>query len=226
MSTEGAGRPVEARIVLVDDHAVVREGLIRLLSHEPGLTVCGEADTYARALEVIASTKPDLVVVDLALPDRSGLELIKDIQVRFPGLPVLALSMHDAAHYAERVLRAGGRGFITKDEPGQRIREAIRTVLAGEIWLSEAAARRILRKMTRSGQEKETSPDACLSDRELQVFIMVGQGFGTGEIARRLNLSPKTIDTYYVNMKQKIGLQDTAELRRYAIQWARDDHAD
>ncbi|HRU05903.1 MAG TPA: response regulator transcription factor [Candidatus Brocadiia bacterium] len=208
-----------ARVVLVDDHPIVVQGLKQLLEQEDTLEVCGSAVGAAEAMQVIANTRPDIVITDLSLAQGSGLELVKDIRSRFPGIPVLVLSVRDETIYAERSLRAGARGYVMKDEAGEKIREAIFRVLGGGIYLSDAMQRDILQKVVEAPQPGGASPADCLSDRELCVFEMIGQGLGAGDIASRLHLSPKTIETYRAKIKEKLRLADATELRRRAIQW-------
>lgn len=208
-----------ARVVLVDDHPIVVQGLKQLLEQEDTLEVCGSAVGAAEAMQVVASTRPDVVITDLSLAQGSGLELVKDIRSRFPSIPVLVLSVRDETIYAERSLRAGARGYVMKDEAGEKIRDAIFRVLNGGIYLSDAMQREILQKVVEAPTPGGASPADCLSDRELCVFEMIGQGLGAGDIASRLHLSPKTIETYRAKIKEKLRLADATELRRRAIQW-------
>jgi DNA-binding NarL/FixJ family response regulator len=217
-----------AGVLIVDDHPMMRLGLAQLISGEPDLCVCGEAATAAQALERIAKDKPSLVLLDLSLPDKNGLDAIKDIHALCPGLPVLVLSMHDEAVFAERVLRAGARGYIMKVEAGKRILEALRRVLAGQIWVSDRMSAQILETFSGRHPEASRSPIERLSDREFEVLELIGQGHTTREIAERLHLSTKTIETHRLNIKEKIGVRTGAELVRYAVCWveartARDD---
>jgi len=206
------------RILIVDDHPMMREGLVQLIEHEPDLCAAGQASDAAQTLNAIAEAMPDLVILDISLPDKSGLELIKDIQALHPHLPVLVLSMHDESLYAERVLRAGGRGYIMKQEGGKRLMEAIRSVLDGKIYVSERMSEKILELF--SGHRTEThSPVEHLSDREFEVFQLVGQGQGTRQIAERLHLSVKTVEVHRGNIKRKLKLNSGNELVRYAVRW-------
>ena len=209
----------QKQILIVDDHPMMRKGLAQLINHEPDLTVCLEADTAAQALALVAGTKPDLVLVDISLPDRNGLELIKDLQVYHPGLPVLVVSMHDESLYAERVLRAGGRGYIMKQEGGKLLMRAIRQVLEGRIYVSDKMASKILEIFSGHRAEAADSPTEMLSDREFEVFQLVGQGKGTRQIAELLRLSIKTVEVHRANIKRKLKLQTGADLIRYAIRW-------
>ena len=206
------------RIVIVDDHPMMREGLAQLIEHEPDLAVDAQADSAGEAWRFIEKAAPDLLVVDISLPDKSGLELIKDILVLHPRLPILVISMHDESLYAERVLRAGGRGYIMKQEGGKRLMQAIRQVLDGRIYVSEKVSSRILENV--SGHRSDSqSPVERLSDREFEVFQMLGQGQATREIAQHLHLSIKTVEVHRANIRRKLELASGSELVRYAIRW-------
>jgi DNA-binding NarL/FixJ family response regulator len=206
------------RIVIVDDHPMMREGLAQLIEHEPDLAVDAQADSAGEALRFIEKAVPDLLVVDISLPDKSGLELIKDVQVLHPRLPILVISMHDESLYAERVLRAGGRGYIMKQEGGKRLMQAIRQVLSGRIYVSEKVSSRILENV--SGHRSDShSPVERLSDREFEVFQMLGQGQATRDIAQHLHLSIKTVEVHRANIRRKLELASGSELVRYAIRW-------
>jgi DNA-binding NarL/FixJ family response regulator len=198
---------------------MMRQGLAQLINHEPDLLACCEADTVALALKRINAGKPDLVLADISLPDRNGLELIKDAQALHPRLPVLVVSMHDESLYAERVLRAGGRGYIMKQEGGKRLMRAIRQVLSGQIYVSEKMAAKILEIFAGHRTEVAQSPVERLSDREFEVFQLVGLGKGTREIAEHLHLSVKTVEVHRANIKHKLELKRGADLVRYAIRW-------
>ena len=203
----------------MDDHPMMRQGLAQLIDHEPDLMACGEADSAAQALERINADKPDLVLADISLPDRSGLELIKDIQALHAGLPMLVVSMHDESLYAERVLRAGGRGYIMKQQGGKMLMRAIRQVLSGQIYVSEKMAAKILEIFSGHRAEVAHSPVERLSDREFEVFQFIGQGKGTRQIAERLYLSVKTVEVHRANIKHKLELKRGTDLVRYAIRW-------
>lgn len=215
---------VKRRVLIVDDHAMMRQGLAQLIDHEPDLVVAAEADTAGQALNLIAARRPDLVLVDISLPDKSGLELTKDIQVYHPGLPVLVVSMHDETLYAERVLRAGGRGYIMKQEGGKKLMEAIRHVLEGQIYVSEKMSARILEVFSGHRGNSQDSSLEGLSDREFEIFRSLGQGEGTREIAGRLHLSIKTVEVHRANIKRKLKLNKGAEVVRYAIRWTEAHH--
>ena len=216
---KSSSRPQRKKILLVDDHPLMRRGQADLLSREPDLVVCGEAGTARDAMEAIAKLKPDLVVIDMALPDKDGLELIKDIQALQPGLPILAMSMQDESLYAARVLRAGGRGYVMKGEGPERLAAAIRVVLSGQVALSPRMSAKMLESMVGSPGQTGAGPEARLTDRELEVMRLFGEGWSTDEIARRLHLSPKTVDVHRAHIKEKLGLKTTPEFQRFAIRW-------
>ena len=210
------------RLLIVDDHPIVRQGLRQLLEAEPDITVCGEAETPSAALQAAEKTNPDMAIVDLSLKDGSGLELIKDLKIRHPHLAILVLSMHDEAVYAERALRAGALGYIMKEKAPSRVVQALRTIQEGDVYLSEAMAATILRKVAGKPSTTKDQLVGELSDRELEVFELIGQGISTREIAERLHLSGKTIETYRENIKRKLGLRNASELLQHAIQWHQD----
>lgn len=208
------------RIFLVDDHPITREGLARLINHERDMEVCGQANTAAKAVTDIEPMKPDLVVVDVSLTTgASGLELIKDLVARHPRLRMLALSTHDEALYAERALRAGAKGYVMKQEPTEKVMAAIRQVLDGGIFLSDAMKDRLLHKMTQSGSAPTATEIERLSDRELEVYRLIGQGRGTRQIADELHLSMSTVETYRTHIKEKLHLASAPELVRRAVEW-------
>ena len=208
------------KVLIVDDHPMMREGLAQLLDHEPDLCACCQADNAAQAMASVAKSRPDLALVDISLPDKSGLELIKDLHSMHPSVPILVVSMHDETLYAERVLRAGGRGYIMKQEGGKKLMQAIRQVLNGQIYVSEKMSAKILELFSGHRAATTDSPIEKLSDREFEVFQLIGQGQGTREIAQHLHLSVKTVEVHRANMKQKMQLKTGAELVRFAIRWA------
>jgi DNA-binding NarL/FixJ family response regulator len=208
------------RIFIVEDHPITRRGLVELINQEADLKVCGEADSAVRALDAIKSLKPDLALVDITLPRKSGLVLIKDIRLWAPGVYVLVLSMHDENLYAERVLRAGGHGYMIKSEGGERLLQAIRQVLAGKTFVSEKVSSWIVDTFAGRRRENGDSSLGLLTDREFEVFELLGQGLPTAEIGRRLHLSPKTVDSHRLHIKEKLQLTSLPELLRYAVRWA------
>jgi DNA-binding NarL/FixJ family response regulator len=218
MSTTKAAQHAKARVMLVEDHPVVRHGLANLIDDEPDLSVCGGAESSRQALELISQLRPEIVVIDIALGEDSGLELIKQIHDSHPNLPILALSMHDEALYAERALRAGAKGYIMKKEAMDKVMTAIRSVLAGEIFVSQKMASRMVNKLI-GGAGQVGSPLELLSDREFEVFNLIAQSVGPTEIAQRLNVSVRTIETHREHIKEKLNLKSGAELTRYALQW-------
>ncbi|HNS19504.1 MAG TPA: response regulator transcription factor [Sedimentisphaerales bacterium] len=202
----------------MDDHPIVRQGLAQLINQESDLLVCGQAEDAYEAMQTIRESDPDMVIVDISLKETSGVELIKDLKIQYPDLPVLTLSMHDETVYGERALRAGARGYIMKQEATEKVVTAIRRVLAGEVYVSNGMAAKMVSKLV-GGPGKTGSPVECLSDRELEVFRMLGEGYNTREMADKLHLSVKTIETYRAHIKDKLGLQDASELLRSAIRW-------
>lgn len=212
--------PRKHRIFLVDDHPVTREGLVRLINIEPDLEVCGQAGTAARAVPEIERLKPDLAIIDVSLTTGpSGLELIKDLAARCARLPMLALSTHDEALYAERALRAGAKGYVMKQEPTDCVMQAMRKILDGGIYLSKAMNDRLLHKMIRPASSPTASDIEQLSDRELEVYRLLGQGRGTRAIARELHLSVSTVETHRAHLKEKLRLRSAPELVRHAVEW-------
>lgn len=210
----------KTRVVIVEDHPMFRERLASLINKEPDMMVCGEADNIRQGMEIIQSTGPDAAVVDITLKGSSGLELIKDLKAQSIDLPVLVLSMHDESLYAERVIRAGAKGYITKDEASGKVMSAIRKVVAGEIYLSDAMTSRVLKNM--SGKNPgEISPLERLTDRELEVFQLIGKGKTAKEIAESLSLGLTTIDTYRARIKEKLNLKNATELVHQAADWIR-----
>jgi DNA-binding NarL/FixJ family response regulator len=214
------------KILIVDDHSVVREGLATVINQQPDLMVCAQADSAAKALSIIPAAMPDAAIVDISLEGRSGLELIKDLKARHPDLPVMALSMHDETLYAERALRAGARGYVMKKESTHDMVTGLRRVLEGGFHVSERMASRILRQYANHEPATPRSPVELLSDRELEVFQFIGQGVGTRQIAERLHLSMKTVSCYRQNIKTKLNLKNASELVSHAIHWASRQQVD
>ena len=209
-----------SRVLIVDDHPAVREALALRIGSQPDLEVCGEAADMSDALRLVTDTRPDVAVVDISLKTGNGIDLIKRIKDRNDCVRMLVWSMHSESLYAERALRAGALGYINKDQATDRIIEAIRRVLEGKVWLSETLAERMLQRAVGGrGQEITRSPLDVLADRELEVFRLIGGGVKTAEIAERLHLSVKTVETYRERIRQKLDLADGTELARYATQW-------
>lgn len=228
LAPEAATPEVEkksAGIFLVEDHPVTRAGLSALIGSAANLHICGEADSAPVALDLMLKSKPDLAVVDIGLKTSNGLELMKNLVALLPELRILVISMHDEDLYAERAIRAGARGYLMKKEAAEKIVSSIQTILAGEVYLSERMKGKLLSGIVshRHDTAKPLSIDR-LSDREMEVFQLIGNGFATREIAVRLNLSVKTIDSYREHLKIKLGLKNSAELVRHAIRWARSEN--
>jgi len=215
-STKSRGKRT---VLIVDDDPSVRQGLAMLINQEQDLVVCGQAEDAHEAMRAVRESEPDMVIVDISLKETSGVELIKDLQVQHPDLPILTLSMHDEAVYGERALRAGARGYIMKQEATEKVVTAIRRVLEGEIYVSDGMAAKMVSKLVVGAGKRTGSPVERLSDRELEVFRMLGEGYNTREMAEKLHLSVKTIETYRAHIKDKLALQDASELLRSAIQW-------
>lgn len=212
---EASGR---RRLLLIDDHPIMRHGLAQLVADEEGLEVCGQAGSAREGLERIAQCRPDLVVIDLTLPDRNGLELLKDIQALHPGTRCLVLSMHDEAIYAERALRAGARGYLMKEVAAEQFIHAVQKVLSGGLYLSEAMAGRMLEQAVTGRGRPGTGMDQ-LTDRELEVLELIGSGRATKNIAAQMGISTRTVEAHRAHIKEKLGLSDGAELVRHAVQW-------
>lgn len=211
-------KPGKARIFIVDDHPLVREWLTTLIQRQSDLVVCGEADDAAVAQQAIAAAKPDVAVVDLALKNSSGLELIKDLKQTCPTVAVVVLSMHDELLYAERVFRAGARGYVMKRDSTKKIVEAIRLVRDGKRYMSPQVAAVMAEKLV-DGQPSNVAPVTRLSDRELEVFELLGQGLETSHIAASLHVSVKTVQSFYARIKEKFNLETERELLREAVRW-------
>jgi len=208
------------RLLIIDDHPMMRTGLAQLIDNEGDLKVCAEADNAGQAIDLVTKQKFDLVLCDISLPDKNGLELIKDIRALRPELPILVVSMHDELIYAERVLRAGGRGYIMKQEGGVKFIHAIRQVLAGQIYVSEKMSSRILEIFSGAKAKAGHSPVSKLSDREFEVFQLIGLGKGTRDIAEQLHLSVKTVEVHRANIKTKLEIKTATDLVRFAVRWA------
>lgn len=207
------------RIIIVEDHPLVCEGLNALISSQPGLEVVGQADDAPRAIRLVEETQPDIVIVDISLKHGNGIELIKRVKAKHQNVQLIVSSMHDEELYAERALRAGAMGYVHKHEGSRKILDAIDAVLAGRIFVSDRVSNRVLSQMAHGQEAVEQSPVSQLSDRELQVFELIGQGQSTRQIAEKLHLSPKTVERYRENIKQKLNLPNAVALVRHATQW-------
>ena len=207
------------KILLVDDHPMMRIGVTTLINAEPDLSVVGQANTAEQALTEIPRCQPDVVVTDMTMPGKGGLEFIKDVKALYPELPVLVVSMHDEMLHAERALRAGARGYLMKEAGGEKLLEAIRKVLSGQPYVSERMATKIFDVFSGRGLGSQASPIEKLTDREFEVLQLIGQGLTTKAIAQRLNLSSKTVDVHREHLKEKLQLENATSLIRYAVRW-------
>jgi DNA-binding NarL/FixJ family response regulator len=207
------------RVLIVDDHPLVRESLKRIIQQEPDLSVCGEADNGSEALKLVAATKPHLVILDLTLKDSHGLELIKNLSDSYPKVISLVFSMHEETLHAERAIRAGARGYVAKEEPPAKILQAIRKVLSGDIYWSEKAASWVASRIASRPRPSPNFSVDLLTDRELQVFELMGGGQNTRQIAAVLHIDPSTVETYRARIKEKLNLKSTSELLQYAIRF-------
>jgi len=212
----------KARVVIVEDHPMFRERLAHLIDKEDDMTVCGEADNAAEGLALIRQAKPSLAIIDITLKESGGLDLLKDIRAHEIALPVLVLSMHDESLYAERALRAGARGYITKHEASAKVMTAIRQVLRGEIYLDQRIMDRILQRIVDGDTKVTARPIDRLTDRELEVFELIGQGRTTREIGSRLHVGLTTVDTYRARIKEKLNLENAAQLHAEATRWIQE----
>jgi len=226
MTASRAGKPKSKarKVFIVDDHPLLREGLSRLINLQTDMSICGVAGTAHEALKSIQELKPDIVILDLTLSGSNGLDLIKDMKSRSVKSLILVLSMHDESLYAERVLRAGAKGYIMKEEASREVLKAIRRILIGEIYLSEKMAARMLHKVAGGQSGDKTLPEGSLSDRELQVFQLIGQGHGTRQIAEELHISAKTVESYRAHIKIKMNLKNAHELTQHAVHWVESKH--
>jgi DNA-binding NarL/FixJ family response regulator len=214
----------KSRVFIVDDHPLVREGLTNLINGQNDLIVCGEAKDSAQAIKGIAKARPDVALIDISLENESGLELVKQLGSQFPQVALIILSMHDETLYAERALRAGARGYVMKHETSKSVLASIRRVLGGGVYVSERIVNRMARRLTSSRKPVTSSPVERLSDRELEIFRLLGQGRTTSQIAEDLNLSLKTVQAYCARAKEKFGVTSLTELLRAAIQWDDASH--
>jgi DNA-binding NarL/FixJ family response regulator len=209
----------KCRVLLVDDHPIVRQGLALLIDREGDLLVCGEADGAHSAFHAIQTLRPDIVVLDISLSGPDGLDVLKEIRMKTASLPVLILSMHDESIYAERAMRAGANGYIMKQEATEKVLVAIRRILQGEVYLSDRLTNTMLQQYVRGVSPTKMSPLVSLTDRELEVFRLIGEGHGTRQIADELHLSVKTIESYQAHIKEKLALRNARELVQHAIEW-------
>src|SRR5436190_5562582 len=223
-SNTSAVGPRKHRIFLVDDHPLVREGLVNLINSQPDLAVCGEAEDSGGAMAGIAKTRPDVALVDISLKNESGLELVKNLENQFPLVALIVLSMHDEALYAERALRAGARGYVMKRESTKSVLGSIRRVVEGGGYVSERVVNSMARRFSSSSKGPKSWPVERLSDRELEIFRLLGQGRTTGQIADDLHLSVKTVQAYCARAKEKFGISSLGELLRAAIRWEDATH--
>lgn len=213
------------KLFLVDDHPLMRKGLILTLEAEPDMLVCGQAADAEEAIELLDDVEPDLLIVDISLPGMSGLELVKHMQALKPHLKILVVSRHDESLYAERAIRAGARGYVMKLEAAKEIVKAVRRVVNGGIYVSQEISERLLLGIATGRESLAKSPLEVLSDRELEVFELTGRGHGTREIADRLHLSVKTVESYRARIKNKLNLGSAAELMQHAVQWVEGEGA-
>jgi len=209
----------KSRVFIVDDHPLVREGLTNLINGQDDLIVCGEAKDSAQAINGLGKARPNVALIDISLENESGLELVKQLKTQFPQVALIILSMHDEALYAERALRAGAQGYVMKHETSKSVLASIRQVLGGGVYVSERIVKRMALKLTSSRKPIISSPVERLSDRELEIFRLLGQGRTTSEIAADLNLSLKTVQAYYARAKEKFGVTSLTDLLRAAIRW-------
>jgi DNA-binding NarL/FixJ family response regulator len=225
MKNQQADRITQRRIMIVDDHPMTRRGLVQLISAEPDLVVSAEAGSAQQALAVLVPPLPDLVLADITMPGKSGLEFIKEMQALHPEVPVLVLSMHDESIYAERVLRSGGRGYIMKTEGGEKLLTAIRRVLEGQLYVSEGMSATILATFANRRSAAPETGLAVLTDREFEVFQLLGQGLSTRQIGARLGISIPTVGTHRMQIKKKLKLETGSQLTQRAVRWAASQQA-
>src|ERR1700680_149821 len=222
-TVNGNSTPRKKMVFVVDDHPIVRQGLTLLINQESDLAVCGEAEEMHSALSAILAVRPDILIVDISLNGPDGLELLKNIRISSPRLPVLILSMHDESIYAERALRAGANGYIMKQEATEKVLVAVRRILNGEIYVSDRIANNMLKHYVTGSGTLRNSSIADLSDRELEVFRLIGEGHGSRQIAEELHLSIKTVESYQAHIKEKLSLRSARELMQHAIQWSMNE---
>ncbi len=223
-SPPSGAAPAKRKVFLVDDHPIVRQGLAQLIDNEPDLCVCGQGEDTFGSLRAIKVAKPDLCLIDVSLKDGDGIELIKELKAQLPDIPVLMLSMHDEQLYAERALRAGARGYIMKQEPPAVVLTALRKVLDGQVYVSDRMGATLLQRMVGGKSAAATLPMDRLTDRELEIFRMIGAGDSVKQIAEKLFLSTKTVEAHRAHIKEKLNLKSSAELLRFAIQNSPDEY--
>jgi DNA-binding NarL/FixJ family response regulator len=219
LSREKAALQEVYQVLIVDDHPIVREGYAKLIARRPDLEVCGEAADAGELFALVEQTRPDLIIIDISLRNGNGVDLCKQIKERYPEIKMLVISAHDESAYAERVLRAGAMGYVNKGQPAAQLIEAIRRVLSGKLFLSPEMTERMLSRQIGSDRNLLQSPIETLTDREIQVFELIGQGLTTRQVASKLDLSQKTIESYRENLKRKLQLKNGTELNRLAVQW-------
>lgn len=213
------------KILLVDDHPMTRAGLAQLINKQPDLVVCCEASNASEAFKNISKLRPDMILTDISMPGRSGIEFIKDVLALYAGLPILVISMHDELIYAERALRAGARGYIMKEAGGEKLLAAMRRVLSGQVYVTERMSASLLDALTGRHPRGSRSPIGKLSDREFEIFQLIGEGKNSRDIARQLHLSPKTVDVHRAHIKVKLDLKDATSLVRHAVRWVETQDA-
>lgn len=218
-------RKAKTKVLLVDDHPILRAGLAKLINHESDMLVCGECEDAPHGFDAVGQLSPDVVVIDISLKGSNGIELLKNLKARYAELPMLVLSMHDETLYAERALRAGARGYVMKEEAIEQVLVAIRKVLAGEIFLSERMKCRMLQHLAGGRGKVVSSPIELLTDRELEVFRLIGEGHSTRQIAGELHLSVRTIEAYREYIKTKLNLKNATELAQHAFHWVHQEAA-
>ena len=211
----------KTQVLIVDDHPVIRNGLATIINHEQDMNVCGEAEDAHQALKAVTELKPDIVIADISLKNSDGLELTKNIKARYPRLPVVIFSVHDEFIYAERALLAGAKAYLMKDSLSENIIKAVRAVLKGEIFVSDTISNKFLRHIARDKAGTAKTPIENLSDRELEIFRLIGEGYKASQIAKQLHLSIKTIETYRTRIKEKLDIDNASELLKYSIRWAK-----
>lgn len=216
--------PIE--VLIIDDHPILRRGLTLIINQEEDLNVCGEAEDSQSAMDAIEQTHPDIALVDISLKDINGIDLVKQILKRWPRLPILVLSRHPESIYAERAIRAGAKGYIMKQESSEVFMNAIRKVIQGDIYLSDEIEKNILKKQTNTGHSESASQLNVLSDRELKVFQLIGKGLQPRQIADRLCISVKTVETYRSNIRIKLNFVSATDLIQFAIQWIQSENKD